>query len=111
MWHQAECNAVTLASLNGNGVILKDGKSEILWDTPENIQTVRQNVRLLINGCGCKSGCRTGRCSCKKITPEIVVLDVAALTMKTHKMLHNRRKMNWSELKGNNILCKVLSKK
>ena len=68
MCHQAECNAVALASLNGNGWILKDGNLEILWDTPENIQTVRQNVRLLMNGCGCKSGCRTGRCSCKKCT-------------------------------------------
>ena len=35
-----------------------------------------------------------------KKVPEIVVLDVAALTAKTHKMLHNRSKMNWSELKG-----------
>ena len=66
MWHQAECNAMTLAYLNGNGVILKDENQEILWDTPENIQSVRQHVRLLMNGCGCKSGCRTGQCSCKK---------------------------------------------
>ena len=42
-----------------------------------------------------------------KKVPEIVVLDVAALSAKTHKMLHNRRKMNWSELKGKQYLCKV----
>ena len=90
---------MTLASLNGNGWILKDTNLEILWDSPENIQTVRQNVTLLMKGCGCKSGWRTGRYNCKKV-PEIVVLDAAALSAKTHKILHNRRKMNWSELKG-----------
>ncbi len=55
-----------LASLNGNGWIVGHQSIEILWDTAENIQSVRQNVKLLMNGCGCKSGCRTGRCGCKK---------------------------------------------
>ena len=27
---------------------------------------VKQRVRLLMKGCRCKSGCRTGRCGCKK---------------------------------------------
>ncbi len=66
MWQQAECNEMMLASLNGNGWIVGHQSIEILWDTAENIQSVRQNVKLLMNGCGCKSGCRTGRCGCKK---------------------------------------------
>ena len=67
VWQQAHSQQVTLAPLDGNGwVINKDGQLNILWDTPENMQKVKQRVRLLMNGCGCKSGCRTGRCGCKK---------------------------------------------
>ena len=46
--------------------IKKDEILEIFWDTAENIQKIKQKVRLLMNGCSCKSGCRTGRCGCKK---------------------------------------------
>ena len=66
MWQQAESNVMILAPLDGNGWIKKDEILEIFWDTAENIQKTKQRVRLLMNGCGCKSGCRTGRCSCKK---------------------------------------------
>jgi len=55
-----------LAPLDGNGWVLENGVLSIFWDTPENMQKVKQRVRLLMNGCGCKSGCRTRRCSCKK---------------------------------------------
>ncbi len=66
MWQQAQSNEVVLAPLNGNGWTKTNETLEIFWDTAENIQNIRQKVQLLMNGCGCKSGCKSGRCSCKK---------------------------------------------
>ena len=66
MWQQAESNVMLLAPLDCNGWTKNNETLEIFWDTAENIQKIRQRVRLLMNGCGCKSGCRTGRCGCKK---------------------------------------------
>ena len=66
MWQQAQSSQMNLASLNGNGWEMEDGVLKIFWDTPENMKKVKDRVRLLMNGCGCKSGCRTGRCGCRK---------------------------------------------
>lgn len=55
-----------LAPLHNNGWVRVEGKIAILWDTPENRRKVKQRVDLLMQGCGCKSGCRNNRCSCKK---------------------------------------------
>lgn len=66
MWQQAETSDVVLAPLDGNGWGKEEGTTNIIWDTPENRQEVKQRVHLLMNGCGCKSGCRSGRCGCQK---------------------------------------------
>ena len=34
------------------------------WDDPDNTEQVKENVRFLLCGCGCKSGCSIKRCSC-----------------------------------------------
>ena len=57
---------MVLAPLHGNGWVKENGILNICWDTSDNMQKVKDRVRLLMNGCGCKSGCMTGRCGCKK---------------------------------------------
>ena len=66
MWHQAQYGRPMLAPLDGNGWVREDGVLNIVWDSPENMQKVREAVRLLTNGCGCKTGCTTKRCGCRK---------------------------------------------
>lgn len=39
---------------------------EVLWDTPENVARAKQKVDYVLNGCKCKTGCHTRRCSCQK---------------------------------------------
>ena len=39
---------------------------EIDWDDDHNSEQVKENVHLLLRGCGCKKGCNTKRCSCCK---------------------------------------------
>ena len=36
------------------------------WDSDENSARVRETVALLKKGCGCKTGCQSYRCKCKK---------------------------------------------
>ena len=58
---------MTLTELDGNGWLKPEsGKLGIEWDTEENMLKVRDRVRLLMKGCGCKSGCRTLRCGCRR---------------------------------------------
>lgn len=66
-WQQALSNTVVCGTLNGNGWLREaDGKLSIQWDTEESITHVKERVMLLMKGCGCKSGCTSGRCGCKK---------------------------------------------
>ena len=63
MWQQAESNNVVLAPLSSNGWARdKDGSLVICWDTEDS----RRKVKELLKGCGCKSGCKSGRCGCIK---------------------------------------------
>ena len=36
------------------------------WDSDVNMSQIRERVALIRRGCGCKSGCSSGRCKCKK---------------------------------------------
>lgn len=36
------------------------------WESDENLATVRTRVALIRKGCGCKSGCLSRRCKCRK---------------------------------------------
>ena len=68
MWQQAECRNMVLAPLNGNGWTQKDDENKLCidWDSEDNMSRVKERVRLLMKGCGCKTGCKTGRCGCRK---------------------------------------------
>ena len=39
---------------------------EIDWDSAENIAQIRTTVALVKKGCGCKTGCVSARCKCRK---------------------------------------------
>jgi len=36
------------------------------WDSDSNVTAIRDRVALIQKGCGCKTGCQTNRCKCKK---------------------------------------------
>ena len=66
MWKQADCQSMLLSPLTSYGWHETNGILSIDWDSLENQTAVRDRVFLLTKGCKCKTGCRTGRCSCKK---------------------------------------------
>ena len=75
---------MALSPLTSNGWIKEDGKLHIEWDSKENVQSVRKRVDLLLKGCGCRYGCDTNRCSCRKNAYHVA--DVQAVkTMKTYQ--------------------------
>ena len=47
---------------------LDNNSLRIEWDSDDNISKVQMQVALLKKGCGCKTGCQTGRCKCRKKT-------------------------------------------
>ena len=67
MWQQADKNTMVLEDITNYGWRLDDGNLKVFWDTDENMQSIRKMVEILLQGCKCKTGCTTARCSCKKI--------------------------------------------
>ena len=65
-WSQANNNTYHLLDVNEFGWKVVDGVLEIDWDDPSNTEHVKESVRLLLRGCGCKKGCSNKRCSCFK---------------------------------------------
>ena len=54
-------------SLEGNGSKQPDSSTlTIDWDSNENIANIRSAVALIKKGCGCKMGCISARCRCKR---------------------------------------------
>ncbi len=66
MWRQADQNYLVLQPVTNYGWTLTEGKLCIVWDTPSNLQVIRDRVSLLLRGCKCATGCATGRCGCKR---------------------------------------------
>ena len=52
---------MVLKPITDYGWTLSDNKLAFLWDTPENMETIRQRVHLLLKGCRCVTGCTTRR--------------------------------------------------
>ena len=52
--------------MHDHGWKVVEGGLVVEWDDPENCEQVKESVRLLLRGCGCKRGCNTKRCSCCK---------------------------------------------
>lgn len=38
----------------------------MVWDTPENVEKVKNTLEHVLNGCRCRTGCTTRRCRCMK---------------------------------------------
>ena len=67
VWRQATDNYITYPPLEGNGWKQPDVNTLLIdWDSDENIAQVRSTVALIKKGCGCKTGCISARCKCKK---------------------------------------------
>ena len=43
-----------------------DNTYSVDWEDPEIEGQIKQNIDFLLSGCGCKTGCRNARCSCKR---------------------------------------------
>lgn len=69
IWRQASSNNITYPPLYGNGWKQTSSNTlEIEWDSEDYLTRVRvrTNVALIRKGCGCKTGCTTSRCKCRK---------------------------------------------
>ena len=66
MWRQSDQRTMTLEPIEEYGWGLKDEELTIVWDTANNIRSVRDRVYSLLKGCKCSTGCATGRCGCKR---------------------------------------------
>ena len=43
-----------------------NGEIQVVWDSQENIEDVKNRVKQLTTGCQCVTGCDTNRCGCRK---------------------------------------------
>lgn len=67
VWGQAHMNNITYPTLQDYGWKQPDSKTlSIDWDSDNNVSEIRARVALIKRGCGCKTGCHTARCKCKK---------------------------------------------
>ena len=65
-WRQAQHSYIQLPPIEKHGWKIKEQSLVVEWDTEENIKGVQSRVALLLRGCGCKKGCDTRQCSCKR---------------------------------------------
>ena len=67
VWSQSTSNHITCPPLNDHGWKQPDQNTlSIDWDSESNVSQIRSRVDLICKGCGCKTGCHTARCKCKK---------------------------------------------
>lgn len=67
IWNQAISNNIIYPSLLNYGWKQPDSSTlSIDWDSDTNVTQIRERVSLIRKGCGCKTGCQTSRCKCKK---------------------------------------------
>ena len=66
VWLQCTKNRITYPPLHTNGWKMTNNELSIDWESDENMTQIRQAVALIKKGCGCKTGCNSSRCKCKK---------------------------------------------
>lgn len=77
-WNQASCNHYSFPNISQFDWKTVDGKIEVDWDDPENIELVRQRVNLLMRDCSCKKDAKPVVALAVSQT-EIVDLDVVVI--------------------------------
>ena len=65
-WSQATQTNMILLPLDAFGWKTQGTDISVEWDSPDNIEKVRNRVAFLLHGCKCKTGCGTLRCKCLK---------------------------------------------
>ena len=65
-WSQSCSEKITPLPINMFGWQKDDNDIQVMWDSPENIQKVKERVTFLAQGCGCRSGCKNRQCRCVK---------------------------------------------
>ena len=59
-------NIIYFVALDEYGWRREQGRLEIVWEVKENIQKSQERINYVLKGCGCRTGCKTKRCNCKK---------------------------------------------
>ena len=65
VWKQAATNNIIYPPLDTHGWKYDEGDL-VDWDSKENISNVKSRVALIKKECGCRTGCTSARCKCKK---------------------------------------------
>ena len=63
---QADQNMMVPKPLTEYGWQISENTLIVDWDSENNMAAVRERVVGLLKGCGCKIGCETRQCGCKK---------------------------------------------
>ncbi len=67
VWNQAALNNIVCPPLEEFGWKKLDASSlAIDWESETNVSVVRDQVAFIQKGCGCRTGCSSSRCKCKK---------------------------------------------
>lgn len=66
VWRQATSNEMVYPEVINNRWKIWNNKLLVHWDSDENLARIRSTVALIKKGCGCKTGCLSGRCKCKR---------------------------------------------
>ena len=67
VWNQATSNHIVHPPLEDFGWKKPDPTTLLIdWDSESNLSRIREQVALIRKGCGCKTGCSSARCKCKK---------------------------------------------
>ncbi len=67
VWNQAALNRILCPPLEQFGWKKPDASTlAIDWESETNVSVVREQVAFIQKGCGCRTGCSTARCKCKK---------------------------------------------
>ena len=67
-WKQSIQNNISFGLLTDFGWDIANNKLSFVWDLDINFQKVEKTVQWYTKGCGCKTGCLTNRCKCRKNT-------------------------------------------
>ena len=67
-WHQASMSTIKPLPINFYGWTTNNNTLSVVWDSPANLESIRNRVAFLTHGCSCKTGCQTLRCKCVKST-------------------------------------------